>query len=235
MVHRNLMKRVTFGLVLTLLPCFAAQATAETAQLKSEPFNETLRSAANTGGARVMGLQAIGIDAAAELRVILPKGWKNAPFFCVRTGTSDGLYGTENTYEAPADTTLPVVVPHMAKSIHGERLKTLPPHAYGIRVLLAPCDAAGDDTGIALALWRATEADDVFSLFVNSFSADRLVALPEGGKPVECDLIGTDVSVAFDRVCSVPILVGQNTQTVNLIPFKDGRRGRTETVTFDLK
>ncbi|MEM8592018.1 MAG: hypothetical protein AAGF13_05775, partial [Pseudomonadota bacterium] len=96
------------------------------------------------------------------------------------------------------------------------------------------CEQAADDAPGALALWRATVPSNMFDLFVNSFDADRLVAIPDNGPPVECENISADISVAFDRVCRLPFGLGEGALSIRLIPIKDGRRGRAETIRIDL-
>ncbi len=228
------MKQLAFGICVLLLPSFAGQATAEQAELLSDTFRENLRPAANTGGARVMGLQVIGADPAAELQAIVPQSWAGEAF-CVRTSSSDGLYDSENTYRAPVDTSEPVVVPHVTETRFPDKLTQADPEGFGIRILRAPCEDVTDTTAGALALWRTSGPVEAFTLFVNSFDADRLVAFPEGGDPVECTTISADITVAFDRVCAVPELPAMGTMTVRLIPVKDGRRGRPETLVIDLR
>lgn len=201
--------------------------------LMADTFKETVRPAANTGGARVLGMQMVGTDPSMELQAIVPDSWAGEPF-CVLTGTSDGLYDSENTYRAPLDTTTPITVPHVTRSRHADKLEALDPEGYGIRVLRGACEEVSDDTPGALALWRLAAPSGVFEMFVNSFDADRLVAFPDDGQPVECDVIGADISVAFDRVCRLPYGVGQGPLLVRVVAIKDGRRGRTETVLLDL-
>lgn len=210
------------------------QATADTAELLADKFNETLRPAANTGGARVMGLQVIGADPVTDLQAIVPASWAGERF-CVRTGTSDGLYNSENTYRAPADTSRPIAVPHVTQSSHANKLIAMAPDSFAIRIQRAACEDTGPDSPGALALWRGGDGQDSFALFVNSFDADRLVAFPSNGDPVECSAIAADISVAFDKVCNVPFAMDQGDITIRLIPVKDGLRGRTETITIDLQ
>ena len=227
------MRRIALGLIFAALPVFPLQATGETAELLSDTFRETLRATANTGGARVMGFQITGADPLTDLQALVPHSWAGEPF-CVRTGTSDGLYDSENTYRAPNATSAAVVVPHVTRSNHAKALDALDPQGFGVRIQRNACDETSADSPGALALWRAAEAADRFSVFVNSFDADRLVALTAGGAAVECDVINADISVAFDRVCTIPFEMGQGLMTVRLVPFKDGLRGLTEFLTIEL-
>lgn len=209
------------------------QSRAETAELLSEFFQETLRPAANTGGARVMGIQFVGADPEPELHAAVPESWAGEKF-CVRTGSSDGLYDSENTYLAPVDTDNPVVVPHIAKSSHATKLKSLDPQGYGVRILGAPCTDVTDETPGALAMWRSDQMQEAFLLFVNSFDADRLVAFPSNGKPVECGTISADISVAFDRSCLIAFDAAEKAMSIRLVPVKNGQKGRAEFVTIEL-
>lgn len=228
-----IMKHIAFWLFVSVLPSFPGQATADTAELLSGPFRETLRPTANTGGARVMGVQIYGADPLTDMQALVPKSWAGE-LFCVRTGTSDGLYDSENTYRAPRDTSVSVIVPHVDLSDHPGTLDALVPQAFGIRIQRDACDRTSPDSPGALALWRAADAGDAFAVLVNSFDADRLVALPDKGDPVECAMLGVDVSVAFDRICTIPFAADTGEMRVRLVPFKDGRRGLTETLTIQL-
>ena len=230
-----IMKPLALALSVSVLlsPSFSGQATAEQAELLSEVFQENLRPAANTGGARVMGLQVIGSDAAAELHATVPGDWAGKEF-CVRTSSSDGLYDSENTYRAPADTSQPVTVPHVMMTRFPDKLAQTEPEGFGIRILQAPCDEVTEETAAGLALWRASGRAESFTLLVNSFDADRLVAIPGTGAPVECTEISADITVAFDRICVVPRPPEKGRMKIRLIPVKDGRRGRPETLFVEL-
>jgi hypothetical protein len=236
------MKCISFGLILAVSPFYPLLATAETAQLLSDTFHETLRPTANTGGARVMGFQIVGADPLTDLQAFVPVGWAGKPF-CVRTGTSDGLYDSENTYIAPDDTSTSdevpppvtrVEVPHVTRSDHVEALGALDPQGFGIRIQEGACETTTSDSIGALAVWRAEGDTDRFAVFVNSFDADRLVALPAGGDVVECDVISADISVAYDRICTIPFETGQGKMIVRLVPFKNGLRGLPEFLTIAL-
>ena len=224
--------------VLSSLAVFPKIATAESARLAEGPFNETLRSVANTGGARVMGLQMTGADVPDELRALLPQDWSGRPF-CVRTSSSDGLYSSENTYIAPDQTLTTVQIPHVTLSSHSDRFPEFDKQNFGIRILQNGCDTQNDQAETAIALWQSGRAVDSFEIYVNGFGAQRLVAVVrvDGAKidPIECDLIKADVRVAFDRICSVPISKEARTVSTTLIPFKGGVRGRSEKLDIVLK
>ncbi|SMY08008.1 hypothetical protein LOM8899_02154 [Flavimaricola marinus] len=218
--------------VLTSLP---APSTAEEARLVTEPFNESVRPEANTGGARVVGLQFLGGSAEADLHALIPARWADAPHFCVRTNSSDGLYDSVNTYHMPQDLTAPVEVPHLRDSEHDGIITSLHPEGFGIRITRDDCDAVTDDTPNALGLWRDARPGDSFAIFVNSFDADRVVAYPQQGSGVECEPIGADISVAFDQRCVLPLPLDMTQFYVELQPIKNGRRGRIETILIDTR
>lgn len=213
---------------------FATQTSAESAELISEPFNETLRTAANTGGARLMGMQFVGSGAENNLSAVLPSDW-GGKTFCVRTGSSDGLYDSENTYRAPSNTQDPVEIPHVERSEHSKRLGAFEGDDFGVHILLSDCETATRRTMRAVALWRATAPAGSFTIFVNSFDATRLVAFPSNGAPVECQPIASSISVAYDKACSISFSAAETMLEVELLPSKDGLAGRAEFVTIQLK
>ena len=229
------MKPTLKGLTCVVLTILVTPSTADEALFKHDRLDETLVPEANTGGARVMGLQIPGGSAYSDLQVLMPPGWSSGSLFCVRTGTSDGLYDSENTYTAPNDLSEPVDVPHMSLSRYADELSDVHPEGLGIRVLRAECSAVTNQTPSALALWRDAEPGDRFVMFVNSFDADRLVAFPPHGDAVECEPIAADISVAFDRRCEIPLPVDMKEFSVDLQPIKGGRRGRTETIVIELR
>lgn len=224
--------------VLSSLAVLPRIATAESARLADGAFNETYRSVANTGGARVMGLQMTGADVPDELRALLPQDWSGKPF-CVRTSSSDGLYSSENTYIAPDQTIATVQIPHVTLSSHSDRFPQFNQQNFGIRILQNGCDTQNDEAETAIALWQSGRPVDSFDIYVNGFGAQRLVAVVrvDGAKidPIECEFIKADVRVAFDRICSVPISKDAATVSATLIPFKGGVRGRSEKLDIVLK
>ncbi len=209
------------------------------ALLLSEQFNENLRSSANTGGARVVGLQVVGENHRAEMQALLPEDWAGRDF-CVRTVSADGLYDSRNSYRAPVPTEDDLVeVPHLNRSTHAGELADFAPDSYGIYILGSACDAVDEDTEAALAVWRSGDPrKKTLALFVNSFDASRMVALPtQGGTQgaqVECREIAANIAVAFDRRCDIGFTLGAGPLTVELLPVKNGRLGRPEFITIAL-
>ncbi len=208
-------------------------AMAETANLAVEPFQETVRSAANTGGASVMGLQMTGADAGQDIHALLPTDWAGQRF-CVRTVSSDGLYSSENTYVAPSVPAKTVEVPHVTLSSHPRRLSQLVSQNFGIRIANGDCTAWDDEKPAAVALWQSEQPAQMLEVYVNGFGAQRLITIAvidgERMPPVECNLIDAEVRVAFDRLCQVPVNGETGAVSITLIPFKGGVRGRSETI-----
>ncbi len=207
--------------------------------MKSEPFKESLRTEANTGGARVVGLQFLGGTAAADLFAMIPQSWESQDgdqaTICVRTNSSDGLYDSENTYIVPGDLSEPVTVPHIDKSLHTDRIIQLHPEALGIRITRNECGSEGSDNLNVLARWRDAAPGGNFAIFVNSFDADRLVAYPPVGPGVECEPIRAEISVAFDRRCELTLPANVSRFKVELQPVKNRRKGRIETIVIEVR
>jgi len=221
-----------------LLSSAATAASAGTAELLVTDFQENVRNSANTGGARVVGVQLVGQRDDVELRALIPQSWQDRPF-CVRTVSSDGLYDSVNPYRVSAAAGILVEVPHLALSKHAGQLMQYTPDAYAITVTDGACEGSTGSLQAALAVWR-TEAPvgQSFALLVNSFDADRMVALPSqggtDGAQVECETISADVSVAYDRRCEIPFSAGAGPVQVELLPVKGGRLGRSEFITIVL-
>lgn len=220
------------AIVLTSLP---VASTAEEAQLATETFVETLRTEANTGGARVVGVQMLGGSAAANMYALIPESWATTEKFCVQTNSSDGLYDSVNTYLVPKTLSEPVDVLHFNNSQHQDRIKQFHPEGLGVRISQNDCGADTDDTANVLARWRDAEPGDSFAIFVNSFDADRLVAYPPTGDGVECRPIGADISVAYDMRCELNLPGTAGPFAVELQPVKNGRRGRIETLVIHVR
>lgn len=184
-----------------------------------------------------MGLQFNGLDAGAELKAYMPASGAGDEF-CVRTGSSDGLYGSENTYVWPDDTREPIEVPHYGHTEHGSRLSSLHRQGFGIRIFQASCDNVVETTANSLAIWRNGNPATQFTIFVNSFAADRLVAIAtqEGAElpPVDCQNIQADITVAFDRSCEITFVQGVGTVQVELLPIKGGKLRKSEFITVQL-
>ncbi len=201
----------------------------------SGKFVETLRSEANTGGARVVGVQMIGGSVAADLNAMIPESWGNTDEFCVQTNSSDGLYDSVNAYFVPKNLSEPVSVPHLRDTQYQKRIKLFHPEGLAVRITRNNCGSQTDNTENVVASWRDAEPGDKFAIFVNSFDADRLVAYPPSGDGVECRPIDADITVAFDKRCEMTLPAHANVFTVELQPIKNGRKGRVETIVIDVR
>jgi hypothetical protein len=208
-------------------------STSEEAQLAAESFIETLRSEANTGGARVVGVQMLGGSATANMYAMIPKTWANIEKFCVRTNSSDGLYDSVNTYIVPEDLSEPVDVRHFDTSQHQDRIRQFHAEGLGVRISQNACDSEAVGATNVVARWQDAEPTDKFAIFVNSFDADRLIAYPPTGDGVECRPISADITVAYDMRCELDLLGTSEPYVVELQPVKNGRRGRIETLVID--
>lgn len=223
-----------------MLTSLASQTIAESAVLEGI-FNEDLHASANTGGARVMGLQVDGKNARAELKTVLPTAWDNKPF-CVRTRSSDALYNSENTYRRPNETSQdiaglgtlqnPIDVPHIDHTEHQDSLMAIGDEGFAVRIFLSACADITDTTESTVALWRDGVLAQNITVLVNSLGAERLVAILTQGDttadPVDCEPIAADVTVAFDRVCTLQLLKTSGFAKVELLPFKGGKLQRPE-------
>lgn len=226
--------KIFLSLYFTIL---AAPAISESAILVDSDFNEVLRSSANTGGTRVIGLQVIGNNEGAELQVYLPKDWQEREF-CVRTRSSDALYDSENTYRRPNLAAQNIDVPHITQTDHRTKLASLGQDAYAVRVFLAACDRVDEQTENAIALWRDGNFRNQITLFVNSLGADRIAAILTQGldtaEHIFCEPVVADVKVAFDLVCTLDLIVKDTSAEIELLPFKNGKMQRSETVLIAL-
>lgn len=229
-----------------VLTSFAGPAITEIAVLDGD-FNEDLLASANTGGARVIGLQVDGVDVRAELKVMLPTSWKDKPF-CVRTRSSDALYNSENTYRrqslssdsdgVPQASSEPIEIPHIGQTEHQDSLMAIVKDGFGVRIFLSACANVTDATQSTVALWRDGTFTQNITLFVNSFGAQRLVAILTQGAvvadPIDCTPIVADVKVAYDKTCNLKLLATSGPAEVELLGFKDGKMQRPEFLLFRL-
>lgn len=211
----------------------ATSAISESAILVNDSFHEVLRSSANTGGTRVLGLQVVGKTEGAELQARLPAQWQDTEF-CVRTRSSDALYDSENTYRRPNTTDQNIDVPHIAQTSHRKKLSSLEQDAFGVRIFLSACGSINDRTENAIALWRDGDFGNRVTLFVNSLGADRVAAIVTQGsvtaEHVFCEPVAADIKVAFDLICTVELMTKANDAEIELIPFKNNQMQRSETV-----
>lgn len=180
-----------------------------------------------------MGVQVVGNNEGAELQVRLPKEWQDTEF-CVRTRSSDALYDSENTYRRPNMADQNIDIPHIAQTDHRKKLGSLGQEAFGVRVFLKACENINDRTANAIALWRDGEFSDRITLFVNSLGADRIAAiLTQGSTTAEhifCEPVVADVKVAFDLTCTLELIAKDTSAEIELLPFKNGKMQRSETV-----
>lgn len=175
---------------------------ADTITLRSDPFNEVLREAAQISGVLVAGMLLHGeADSAISLAAAIPPGWSGRSI-CVRVVTADGLYEAANEYEVSASWTGGVAeLPFPTQ--HGDLLSTLAPDMLAVRVASGACDERQDVS--ALALWNAPTDGQGPTLLVNAFRAKDVILYVDGrDDPITCRELDVRGMIAFDHGCALP-------------------------------
>jgi|GEM_PF-5599366 len=199
--------------------------------LTSQPFAETWRAAAEISGSDLVGFTALPPAAQGELGVSadIPAHWRGQPL-CLRVISADGRYEAKNSYQIDAawtGGTLTLPYP----SADPARLEALPPGSLAAALWQGACDQP-EVRELALVRWRGG-AEPV--LLLNSGRAEEtLLLFPDhpGWPEVLCHFDPAATQIAYDTRCALPAASGA--LAVQVIPFRRGEMGRTQTLTLHL-
>lgn len=188
---------------------------AQSLQLASDPFNETLRESAEISGALVVGIHIRNKTGATKgFDPKLPTTLENDSLVCVRVMSANGLYDSENEYRFSDTADRPNgPMIDLSQSKHLEFLSSLSDHEIATATALGPCDST--PSRYLVTSW-GMGTDPVATLLLNSFQADAaFLRFTDGTAPVRCEPVEVEVATAYDMVCELD-LTGRQGQDIQV-------------------
>jgi hypothetical protein len=173
--------------------------------LRSDPFNEVLRDAAQISGVIVAGILRHGTAPVDEDKVTLtanlPPAWSGSRI-CARVLSADGRYEATNEYDLSPDWAGGVTgLPFPTR--HGEALADLPSQGLAIQIAAGDCGSPLYDTTVAL--WNPDGDIGEAQVLINSFRADEVfMYIDTYPNAIRCDALKAGGMTAFDHACILP-------------------------------
>ncbi|MCB1389207.1 MAG: hypothetical protein KDK12_08750 [Rhodobacteraceae bacterium] len=177
-----------------------AQATGPSLPPVAGEFNEELREAALISGTQLVGLQRSG-NAGGELSLQLaaPADWAGERI-CLRLISSNGRYEARARYDVPADHAGGVLGLQFPTT-HARFLAELSGDGLAVLATRNGCDAP--DPEFAIAVWNRGVGP--VRLLLNSFRADEVFVLIDGGGQASCAPLTIETRSAYDTGCDLDL------------------------------
>ncbi|QUJ76966.1 hypothetical protein KDD17_02635 [Sulfitobacter albidus] len=173
--------------------------------LRSNPFNEVLRDAAQISGVIVAGVLRHGTAPVngdtVTLTANLPPEWSGSRI-CARVLSADGRYEATNEYDLSQEWSGGVTgLPFPTR--HGAALADLPPQGLAIQISAGDCMSQLSDTTVAL--WNPDGEIGEAQILINSFRADEVfMYLDTYPDAIRCNALEAGGMAAFDHACILP-------------------------------
>jgi len=196
---RNVL-RFFIATILILTHLGIDRASADSASLISDPFNEDLRSSANISGALIMGIQRQGIDPnGIAVAAYIPQDWAGTNI-CTRVVSIDGLYEATNAYAIAPDWEGGMLsLPYPTE--FQDQLAEKPLDGVGVYISQGACSARTAHDTATLASWNAGP-EDRLGVLINSFRADAVyMYVGNAPAPEICQQLPSGNRAAFDTLC----------------------------------